>query len=72
MLAWDGENLKAYNGRETAPETADETYFLDENGEPMPYSAAVRSGLSPGVPGTVAMLYKAHQDHGGIAMGKFV
>ncbi|MDX1591091.1 MAG: gamma-glutamyltransferase, partial [Balneolaceae bacterium] len=64
LLAWDGENLEAYNGRETAPQAADESYFLDENGEPMPYSAAVRSGLSPGVPGTIAMLYKAHQDHG--------
>ena len=64
LLAWDGEALKAYNGRETAPSAAGESYFLDENGEPIPYAEAVRSGLSPGIPGTVAMLYHANLQHG--------
>jgi gamma-glutamyltranspeptidase/glutathione hydrolase len=64
LLAWNGMDLSAYNGRETAPSAANESYFLDENGEPLPYAEAVRSGLSPGVPGTVAMLYRAHKDHG--------
>ncbi|PWN07211.1 gamma-glutamyltransferase [Rhodohalobacter mucosus] len=64
LLNWDGNELKAYNGRETAPASADETYFLDENGNPLSYSEAVRSGLSPGIPGTVAMLYHAHQEQG--------
>lgn len=64
LLTWNGSELKAYNGRETAPAAADETYFLDENGDPLPYSEAVRSGLSPGIPGTVAMLHHAHQEHG--------
>jgi len=64
LLTWNGNELNAYNGRETAPAAADETYFLDENGEPLPYSEAVRSGLSTGVPGTVAMLHHAHLEHG--------
>jgi gamma-glutamyltranspeptidase / glutathione hydrolase len=64
LLTWNGEQIQAYNGRETAPAASDENYFLDENGEPLPYAEAVRSGLSPGVPGTVAMLYRAHREHG--------
>lgn len=64
LLTWNGEQIQGYNGRETAPAAANENYFLDDNGEPLPYGEAVRSGLSPGVPGTVAMLYRAHQEHG--------
>lgn len=64
LLAWDGEEIHAYNGRETAPSGASETLFLDENGDPLPYSDAVRSGLSVGVPGTLALLKTAHENHG--------
>jgi gamma-glutamyltranspeptidase / glutathione hydrolase len=34
LLNWDGEQVHAYNGRETAPSAADENHFLDENGDP--------------------------------------
>ncbi|MCC5940207.1 MAG: gamma-glutamyltransferase [Balneolaceae bacterium] len=64
ILAWDGEEIHAYNGRETAPSAADENLFLDENGNPLPYRDAVRSGLSVGVPGTFALLKTAHENHG--------
>jgi gamma-glutamyltranspeptidase/glutathione hydrolase len=64
MLFWDGEEVHAYNGRETAPTGADERQFLDENGEPLPYGQAIRSGLSVGVPGTLALLQTAHDNHG--------
>lgn len=64
LLSWDGENIHAYDGRETAPSAADENWFLDENGETMPFRDAVRSGRSVGVPGTLAMLETAHQKHG--------
>ncbi len=64
MLAWDGEQIHAYNGRETAPAASDENHFLDENGEPLPFPDAVRSGLSVGVPGTVSLLKTAHDEHG--------
>ena len=64
LLNWDGEQVYAYNGRESAPAAADENHFLDENGEPMPFRDAVRSGKSVGVPGTIAMLKQAHERHG--------
>ncbi|TVQ05642.1 MAG: gamma-glutamyltransferase [Balneolaceae bacterium] len=64
LLFWDGEQVHAYNGRETAPSSASENLFLDENGNSLPYSEAVRSGLSVGVPGTLALLKKAHEEHG--------
>lgn len=64
LLHWDGSDIAAYNGRETAPAAADETLFLDEAGEPLPFADAVRSGLSVGVPGTLAMLAEAHRAHG--------
>jgi gamma-glutamyltranspeptidase / glutathione hydrolase len=64
LLAWDGSQIHAYNGRETAPSAAGPEHFLNDDGEPMPFAEAVRSGLSAGVPGTVAMLKTAHEKHG--------
>jgi gamma-glutamyltranspeptidase / glutathione hydrolase len=64
MLYWDGEDIHAYNGRETAPAGADETLFLDQSGRPLPRSQAVNSGLSVGVPGTLAVLKTVHQKYG--------
>ena len=56
--------VTAYNGRETAPAGADETLFLDENGEPLRYLDGITSGRSTGVPGVMAMLHMAHADYG--------
>lgn len=70
LLNWDGEQVYAYNGRERAPSAADEDHFLDENGEPLPHRVAVRSGLSVGVPGTIAMLKFAHERHGVLPWGE--
>ncbi|MEX1121477.1 MAG: gamma-glutamyltransferase [Balneolales bacterium] len=64
LLNWDGSEIYAYNGRETAPSAADENLFIDENGEVLSFSESVNSGLSVGVPGTLAMLAEAHQKHG--------
>ncbi len=64
LLHWDGDEVVALNGREMAPSGADETLFLDDQGDPLPYGDAVASGLSVGVPGTVAMLAAAHRDYG--------
>ncbi|TVR16351.1 MAG: gamma-glutamyltransferase [Balneolaceae bacterium] len=64
ILAWDGEEIHAYNGRETAPAAADENHFLDENADPLPFASAVRSGLSVGVPGTLALLKTVYENHG--------
>ena len=66
MLLYDAADDKtvAYDGRETAPAGADEAMFLDENGVAFEFDTAVESGRSVGVPGLVAMLELAHQEHG--------
>lgn len=54
----------AYDGRETAPRAAKPDRFLRPDGKPLPHGDAVVGGLSVGVPGVPALLWKAHQEHG--------
>ena len=64
LLHFDGHQVQAYDGRETAPAGATPGLFLDASGRPMPFADAVVGGRSVGVPGTVRMLALAHQRHG--------
>lgn len=66
LIYWDqaGKGITSFDGRETAPASATPSRFLQANGTPMGYDAAVRSGLSVGVPGVVRMLELAHAKHG--------
>jgi gamma-glutamyltranspeptidase/glutathione hydrolase len=65
LLHWDGQRVRAYDGRETAPAAADERLFLGPDGKPpASFHDAVVGGRSVGVPGTVRMLEMAHQQHG--------
>jgi gamma-glutamyltranspeptidase/glutathione hydrolase len=66
MVYYDARThtVTAYNGRETAPAAATPALFLDEAGKPLGFRTAVVSGRATGVPGAVAMLARAHQDHG--------
>ncbi len=64
LLHWNGSEIAAYDGRERAPASADENHFLRPDGTPWPFQDAVHSGLSVGVPGTLAMLAVAHAEHG--------
>ncbi len=64
LVHHDGEAVVAYDGRETAPAAVDEGLFLDDAGEPLAFMDAAASGLSVGVPGTVAMLELAHGEQG--------
>ena len=68
MLVYDENSaqVRAYDGRETAPRAVDETLFL-QNGQPMSFDAAVVGGRSVGVPGLLRMLALAHQRHGRLA-----
>ncbi|MCF8478415.1 MAG: gamma-glutamyltransferase, partial [Pseudolabrys sp.] len=61
-LAHDNRNI-AIDYRETAPAAATPTMFLDAQGNPDPAKSR-DSGLSVGVPGTVAGLALAHQKYG--------
>lgn len=67
MLYFDGRKLTSFDGRETAPATAEANLFLQKNGQPMDFYRAVVGGRSVGVPGVVAMLKLAHQRGGKLA-----
>lgn len=64
LVHHDGEEVRAYDGRETAPSSAKEGLFLKQDGEPLAFMKAVASGRSVGVPGTLRMLERAHGEHG--------
>ncbi|WP_111412056.1 gamma-glutamyltransferase [Billgrantia lactosivorans] len=64
LVHYDGSEVKAYDGRETAPRASSESLFLNGEGEPLEFMDAAASGLSVGVPGTVRMLEMAHEKHG--------
>ncbi|MGH6945709.1 MAG: gamma-glutamyltransferase [Kiloniellales bacterium] len=57
-------SVSAYDGRETAPRAAGPDLFLGADGKPMEFWSAVIGGRSVGVPGLLAMLKLAHDDHG--------
>ena len=61
-------DVAAYDGRETAPAGARPDMFLTAAGEPEDFVAAVQSGDAVGVPGLVALLAAAHQDHGRLSL----
>jgi gamma-glutamyltranspeptidase/glutathione hydrolase len=66
MVYYDAQTrqVTAYDGRETAPAGATPDMFLGPDGKPLPFATAVLSGRATGVPGAVAMLSLAHQQHG--------
>ncbi len=69
MIHYDARSgdVSVYNGRETAPAGAGENLFIDpETGEPYGFVQAWRSGLSTGAPGVIALLARAHADHGAL------
>lgn len=56
--------VSAFDGRETAPASAEPDRFLLVDGSKMGYLEAKHSGLSTGVPGVIAMLQLAHAQYG--------
>jgi gamma-glutamyltranspeptidase/glutathione hydrolase len=64
LLHWDGQDVTALDGRETAPAAAVENLFMKADGSPLDFQEAVVGGRSVGVPGTVKMLEQAHQQYG--------
>lgn len=64
LLHFDGKQVEAFDGRETAPASATETLFIDRDGKPVPFMEGVVGGRSVGTPGTVRLLEMAHQQHG--------
>lgn len=63
LVHWDGHDVTAYDGRETAPAAVDEALF-QEGGRSMTFNEGVVGGRAVGVPGLLRMLELAHQRHG--------
>ncbi len=64
LLHFDGREVTAHDGRETAPAKARPGMWLGEDGKPLSFDEAVLSGQSVGVPGALRMLEAAHRQHG--------
>ena len=58
------KKLITLDGRETAPLEVKADHFQDKKGNPLTFFEAVVGGKSVGVPGTPALLEKAHQKWG--------
>jgi gamma-glutamyltranspeptidase/glutathione hydrolase len=59
-----GGVVESFDGREKAPAGANPRWFLKEDGTLPPFGESVRSGLSVGVPGNIALAAMAHDKHG--------
>ena len=70
LLHHDGSKLQAFDGRETAPNLAHEELFMFNNGQTMAFDETAVGGRAVGVPGTLRMLEKAHQQHGKLPWAK--
>ncbi len=64
IMLWDGNNVHAYDGRETAPAGATERLFLNADGTPLAFTDAQIGGRSVGTPGVLRALQMAHQKTG--------
>ena len=64
IMLWDGKNVHAYDGRETAPAGATERLFLKADGTPMAFTEAQIGGRSVGTPGVLRALEMAHKKNG--------
>lgn len=62
--------VTTYDGRETAPAGATPDWFLRPDGTLPPFGESVKSGLSVGVPGNIALAAKAHAAHGKLPWAK--
>ncbi len=67
MLHFNGKEVEAFDGRETAPSAVSESLFMGSDGKPMAFYDAVVGGRSVGAPGTVRMLEMVHRQHGKLA-----
>ncbi|APW37078.1 gamma-glutamyltransferase [Rhodoferax koreense] len=64
LVYFNGKDVEAFDGRETAPAAADERLFLGADGKPLAFYDAVVGGRSVGTPGAVRMLELAHREYG--------
>ncbi|HFC05198.1 MAG TPA: gamma-glutamyltransferase [Rhizobiales bacterium] len=60
----DQARLTSFDGREKTPMEADEDLFLEDDGTPLEWQKASIGGRAVGVPGVVALSWKAHRKFG--------
>lgn len=74
VLYWNAATgtLSSLDARERAPEAADEGYWLDAAGEPLPFWDAVVGGRSVGVPGTPLLLETLHDRFGRLPWAELI
>ncbi|MCO7039688.1 gamma-glutamyltransferase [Pseudomonas carnis] len=70
IMLWDGQQVQAYDGRETAPAGATERLFLKADGTPMAFTDAQIGGRSVGTPGVLRALEMAHKKSGHLLWAK--
>lgn len=70
IMLWDGHNVQAYDGRETAPAGATQRLFLKADGTPMAFTDAQIGGRSVGTPGVLRALEMAHKKSGHLPWAK--
>lgn len=64
LVHFDGNVVRTFDGRETAPTDVDESLFLGTDGKPLNFIDAAASGRSVGTPGVLRMLELAHKNYG--------
>src|SRR5215471_13997166 len=64
LLLYNGTQVVAFDGRETAPGAATPDRFLNAHGKPLALRDAVVGGRSVGVPGVLKMLDMAYKQYG--------
>ena len=66
LLHWEAQQrqLSVLDGREVAPKRSKPGDLLDAAGNPLPWRQATSQANAIGIPGTVALLWEAHQNHG--------
>ena len=64
LLYFDGANVKAFDGRETAPASATDKLFQGADGKALAFYDGVVGGRSVGAPGELRMLEMAWKQYG--------
>ncbi|MBJ2263908.1 gamma-glutamyltransferase [Pseudomonas sp. WS 5412] len=64
IMLWDGKQVRAYDGRETAPAGATADMLLKADGTPMAFAQAQIGGRSVATPGVLRALKMAHEHSG--------
>ncbi len=64
VMYFDGKQVQAFDGRETAPAAANERLFQDANGQALSREAGIVGGRSVGAPGLLRVAEMVHRQHG--------